>query len=189
MLMPETLRIQSNNSDRTMHNKMKTHLICYDDFRWFSEEVRRKFDDTSRYNIVSFVTVEEYMLYLEKNKANKYSNIAILGAHDTTEQFEMIGRLVGEIKKIDSRNGIILLCTPDKMDEIKRIISSDIDAYISKNTNAMVRLHNAVKKFQSEHAINNFRKRRNFSFYLLAGFIIIYILLIVLAFFKFPIHF
>ncbi len=189
MLMPEMLKIQNNNSDKVMQNKMKTYLICYDDFRWFSEEVRSKFDDTSRYNIVSFVTVEEYMLYLEKNKSVKACKVAILGVHDTTEQFEMIGKLAREIKKIDSGNGIILLCSPDKIDEIKGTIASAIDAFIPKNTNAMVRLHNAVKKFQSEYAINNFRKRRNFSFYLLAGFILIYVILVVLALFEFPVHF
>ena len=168
---------------------MKTQLVCYDDFRWFSEEVRSKFDDTSKYNIVSFVTVEEYMLYIDKNKVNKACKVAILGAHDTTEQFEMIGRLAAEIRKLDSRNAVILLCTPDKMDEIKRIVSADIDAFIPKNTNAMVRLHNAVKKFQSEYAINNFRIRRNFSFYLLAGSVLIYIILLALAFLEFPMHF
>lgn len=171
-----------------MSNKSKTQLICYDDYRWFSEEVRRRFDDTERYTVISFVTVEEFMAYLERGKDKSYCKIAILGAHDTPEQFEMIGRLTREIKKIDEHAGIILVCTPDKTDEIKKVIPSDVDAYIPKNTNAILRLHNAVKKLISEHGISNFRKRRNISFYVLIVFVIIFIALIAVAWFKQP-HF
>ena len=171
-----------------MSSKLRTHLICYDDFRWFSEDVRGRFD-TSRYTIISFVAIEEFMAYMEHNKVHSYCKVAILGAHDTTEQFELIGRLSNEIKKIDSHIGIILVCTPDKIDEIKKIIPSDIDAYIPKNANAILRLHNAVKKLISEHGINNFRKRRNISFYALIGFLILFIILIIIARFKLPQYF
>lgn len=164
-----------------MSSKLKTHLICYDDFRWFSEDVRSRFDDTTRYNLVSFVAFEEFMTYIERNKVHGYCKVAILGAHDTTEQFELIGRLITEIKKIDPGIGIILVCTPDKMEEIKKIIPSNVDAYIPKNANAILRLHNAVKKLISEHGINIFRKRRNFSLYTLIGFLILFIGLIIFA--------
>lgn len=169
-----------------MPNKGKTHLICYDDFRWFSEDVRGRFDDTSRYNIVSFVAFEEFMAYIEKNKVHGYCKVAILGAHDTKEQFELIGRLTAEIKKIDLHIGIILVCTPEKMEEIKKIIPSNVDAYIPKNANAILRLHNAVKKLISEYGINNFRKRRNFSFYALIGFLIFFVILIIIAWLELP---
>jgi hypothetical protein len=172
-----------------MSNKLRTHLICYDDFRWFSEDVRGRFDDTSRYNITSFVAVEEFMAYLERNKDQSFCKIAILGAHDTQEQFELIGRLTTEIRKIDSRIGIILVCTPDKMDEIKRSINSNVDAYIPKNANAILRLHNAVKKLISEHGIINFRKKRNFSFYTLIGFSILLIILFIIAWIELPQYF
>ena len=169
-----------------MSSKAKTHLICYDDFRWFTEDVRGRFDDTSRYNIVSFVAFEEFMAYIERNKVQGYCKVAILGAHDTTEQFELIGRLTAEIKKIDPSIGIILVCTPDKMEEIKKIIPSNVDAYIPKNANAILRLHNAVKKHISEHGINIFRKRRNFSLYALIGFIILFLILIIIAWLELP---
>jgi hypothetical protein len=172
-----------------MPNKLKTFLICYDDFRWFSEEIRGRFDDTARYNVISFVAVEEFMAYLEHSKDQKYCKVAILGAHDTTEQFEMIGRLTHEIKKVDPGTGIVLVCTPDKLEEIKRIIPSNIDAYIPKNANAILRLHNAVKKLISEHGINNFRKRRNFSFYALIGFLILFLVMIIIAWFELPQYF
>lgn len=164
-----------------MSGKHRTHLICYDDFRWFSEDVRGRFDDTSRYNVISFVAVEEFMAYLERNKDHGYCKVAILGAHDTTEQFEMIGRLTNGIRKLDPRIGIILVCTPEKLDEIKKVIPANVDAYIPKNANAILRMHNAVKKQISEHGINNFRKRRNLSSWVLAGFVILFIVLIIIA--------
>lgn len=169
-----------------MSSKGKTYLICYDDFRWFSEDVRGRFDDTSRYNIVSFVAFEEFMAYIERNKVYGYCKVAILGAHDTKEQFELIGRLTAEIKKIDPGIGIILICTPDKMEEIKKIVSSNVDAYIPKNANAILRLHNAVKKLISEYGIDNYRKRRNFSFYALIGFLIFFVILIIIAWLELP---
>lgn len=172
-----------------MSNKLRTHLICYDDFRWFSEDVRGRFDDTARYNIISFVAVEEFMACLERNKDQGFCKVAILGAHDTREQFELIGRLTTEIKKIDSRIGIILVCTPDKMDEIKSIIKSNVDAYIPKNANAILRLHNAVKKLISEYGINNFRKKRNFSFYTSIVFLILFIILFIIARIELPQYF
>ena len=172
-----------------MHSKQKTLLVCYDDFRWFSEDVRSRFDDTSRYNVVSFVTVEEFMAYLERNKDHRYCKVAILGAHDTTEQFEMIGRLTYEIKKVDINTGIILICTNDKLEEIRKIITNNVDDFIPKNANAILRLHNAVKKLISEYGINKFRKRRNFSFYFLIGFIIIFILSVIFAWINLPQYF
>jgi hypothetical protein len=172
-----------------MSGKNRTHLICYDDFRWFSEDVRGRFDDTSRYNVISFVAVEEFMAYLERNKDHVYCKVAILGAHDTTEQFEMIGRLTTTIRKLDPRVGIILVCTPEKLDEIKKIIPANVNAYIPKNANAILRLHNAVKKLISEHGINIFRKKRNLSSWILIGFVILFIVFIIIAWFKLPQYF
>lgn len=169
-------------------NKLKTTLACYDDFRWFSEDVRGRFDDTSKYNISSFVSVDDFMAYLEKGRDHRNCKIAILGTHDTTEQFEMIGRLTAEIKKLDPKIGIILICTPDKIDEIKKIIPANVDAYIPKNANAIIRLHTAVKKMISEYGIINYRKRRNLSLYILAGTVLLFIILFIIARLKFPNH-
>lgn len=167
-------------------NKLKTILACYDDFRWFSEDVRGRFDDTSKYNISSFVSVEDFMAFLEKGRDHRNCKIAILGAHDTTEQFEMIARLTAEIKKLDPKIGIILICTPDKIEEIKKIIQANVDAYIPKNANAVIRLHTAVKKLISEYGIINYRKRRNFSLFVLAGALLLFIILLIIARLKFP---
>lgn len=172
-----------------MAKNIKTHLFCYDDHRGFSEDVRKRFTDTSRYSVMSFQTREEFIGQLEKEKLNNFCKIAILGAHDTKEQYEMIDHLTMEIKKIDPRTGLIVIGPPDKMEEIKKIVNYNIDAFIPKNANSILRIHNTVKKRISEHNIGIFKKRRNFSLYVLLAFLILSALLAIATFFKLPGYF
>lgn len=172
-----------------MAKNVKTLIFCYDDFRGFAEDVKKRFGDESRYKVYSFQTREEFVNTLIEEKENKHCKIAILGAHDTTEQLEMINKLTIELKDIDPSTGIILLGPPDKMDEIKQAIIFNVEAYIPKNNNAVLRIHNIVKKLISEHNINVFRKRRNFSLYVLLAFLIVSILLVIVARFKLPQYF
>lgn len=169
-----------------MATNIKTHLFCYDDHRGFSEDVRKRFTDTARYTVISFQTREEFIDHLEEEKVHNFCKIAILGAHDTKEQFEMIDQLTMEIKKIDARTGLIVIGPPDKMEEIKKTVKHNIDAFIPKNANAILRIHNTVKKLISEHSIGIFKKRRNFSLYVLFAFLFLSVLLIIAAYFKFP---
>jgi DNA-binding NarL/FixJ family response regulator len=167
------------------HGKNKTYLICYDDFRWFTEDVKSHFD-IDQYNIVSFLNEEEFMNYLEKDQNPGYCRIAILGAHDTSEHFTMIGSLAREIKASSPSTGIILIGTHDKMEEIKKVITSGIDSYIPKNANMNLRLQNAVKKLESEYAIIQYGRKRKQAFYSLVGIGIVIILLTALALLKLP---
>ena len=93
------------------------------------------------------------------------------------------------LKKIDHRTGLILIGPPDKMEEIKKTVKFNIDAFIPKNSNSILRIHNTVKKLISEHNIGVFRKRRNISLYVLLSFILMSALLALLAYFKFPQYF
>jgi DNA-binding NarL/FixJ family response regulator len=172
-----------------MAKNVKTHLYCYDDHRGFSEDVRKRFTDQSRYTVVSFQTREEFINHLAAEKENNFCKVAILGLHDTKEQFEMIDQLTVEIKKIDPRTGLILLGPPDKMEVIRKTLKFNIDAYIPKNTNSILRIHNTVKKLISEHSIGIFRKKRNISIYILLGFLLLSALLIIAAYFRFPQYF
>jgi DNA-binding NarL/FixJ family response regulator len=172
-----------------MAKNIRTHLFCYDDHRGFAEDVRKRFTDTSRYTVVSFQTREDFIHHLEKEKDHTFCKVAILGVHDTKEQLEMIGHLAVEIKKIDPKTGILLLGTPDKIDEIRKTIKFSIAAYIPKNGNTILRIHNTVKKLISEHSIGIFTRRRNLSFYVLMAFIFLSVLFIVIAFLKLPQYF
>ncbi len=172
-----------------MPRNIKTHLYCYDDHRGFSEDVRKRFTDLSRYGVLSFQTREDFIDHLEAEKENNFCKVAILGLHDTMEQFEMVDQLTMEVKRIDPRTGLILLGPPDKMELIKKSLKFNIDAYIPKNANSILRIHNTVKKLISEHSIGIFRKKRNISLYILLGFLILSLLFVLFAFFRLPQYF
>jgi DNA-binding NarL/FixJ family response regulator len=165
---------------------IKTHIFCYDDHRGFSEDVRRRFTDSSRYKVLSFNTREEFINQLEEERDHNFCKIAIIGLHDTGEQYDMINQLAREIMKIDHRTGLILIGPADKIEEIKKAERFNVDAYIPKNTNSILRLHNIVKKLISEHNINVFRKRRNFTLYVFLIFFLACILLILITRLKLP---
>jgi DNA-binding NarL/FixJ family response regulator len=172
-----------------MAKKLITYLFCYDDHRSFSEDVRKRFADETRYSVVSFPTRDELIGSLEAIKESSFCKIAILGLHDNKDQIAMIERMTIEIKKLDHRTGLILVGPPDKIEEIKKTVKFNIDAFIPKNANSILRIHNTVKKLISEHNIGVFRKRRNISLYVLMSFVIISALLALIAYFKLPHYF
>ena len=172
-----------------MAKNTKTHLYCYDDHRGFSEDVRKRFTDLTRYTICSFPTREEFINQLDADKEHNFCKIAILGLHDTAEQFEMIEHLTLDIKRIDQRTGLILLGPQDKMEAIKKVLKFNIDAYIPKNGNSILRIHNTVKKLISEHSLVIFRKKSKYSIYVLLGFLLLSVIILIVAFFRLPQYF
>jgi len=172
-----------------MAKSTKTNIICYDDHRGFSEEVRKKFSDTARYTVLSFQTREEFIDHLIEVREHNFCKIAIIGMHDTKEQYEIIDHLTMEIKRIDYRIGLILLGPADKIEEIRKTVKFNIEAYIPKNANTILRINNIVKKLISEHNIGIFKKRRNFSLYVLLTFLLLSAMLILVAYFKLPQYF
>jgi DNA-binding NarL/FixJ family response regulator len=172
-----------------MKKTVKTYLFCYDPYRNFSDDVRKRFADKSKYTVITFHNLEDFSDHLEKQKEHNFCKVAILGLQDNKENFETIDHLTIDIKRIDPSTGIILLCPQDKTDEIKKTIRMNIDSYIPRNANQVLRIHNTVKKLISEHSLLIYRRRRNFSFYFLLGFLAVSILLAVIAYFRFPQYF
>ena len=172
-----------------MAKNIKTHLYCYDDHRAFAEDVRKRFTDTKRYTVLTFQAREEFLSHIESERLHNFCKVAILGMHETKEQFEMIEQLTMEVKRIDQRTGLILVGPQDKMDEIRKAVKFNIDAYIPKNANSILRIHNTVKRLISQHSIGIFKKRRNFSFYVLLAFLLISALFAIIAYFKLPGYF
>jgi hypothetical protein len=172
-----------------MAHTIMTYLICYDEHRSFTEDVRRRFSDTSRYIVTSFHTRKEFMdNYAEDPNAGS-CKVAIIGVPDAKEQFEMIEEMTMEVKRIDQKTGLILIVPGDKMEDLKKIVRFNIDAYIPKNANAVLRIHNTVKKLISEHSISIYRKRRNMALYVLLAFMLLSALIVLLARIKLPRYF
>jgi len=163
-----------------------THLICYDDHRVYSEDVRKRFSDTSRYTVESFHSQQEFIDHFRKETENKSCKVAIIGVPDAEEQFQMIENLTMEVKKPDRDTGLILLVPGEKMEALKKVVRTNIDAYVPRNANAILRIHNTVKRLLSEHNISIYRKRRNFSLYVLLAFLILSALLILIAYIRVP---
>jgi DNA-binding NarL/FixJ family response regulator len=167
----------------------KTYIFCYDDHRGFSEDIKKRFTDAARYSVKSFQTGEDFIADFEAESKNKSCKVAILSVHDNAEQLEKVDKLTVEIKKIDLLTGLILVGTADKMEEIRKTMKFNIDAYIPRNSNSILRIHNIVKKLISEHNIRNFRKKRNLSIYLLLAFLAMSGLLILVSYFRLPHYF
>ena len=172
-----------------MAKPVKTYLFCFDDHRNFSEDVKKRFSDQSRYTVIVFHNIEDLLKHLVREKDHNFCKVAILGLQDNRENFEIIDHLTVEIKKIDGSTGIILLGPADKIEEIKKAIRINIDSYIPRNANQVLRIHNTVKKLISEHSLLIYRKKRNFSLYFLMIFIAVAMVFTVIALFKLPIYF
>lgn len=166
-----------------------TNLICYDDHRLFIEDVRKKFSDTSKYRVESFHSQEEFTGHLKKLAKSKSCKVVLIGIPDDMEHFEAIGKLTAEISKPNTDTNIILIAPPGKIEELKKAVKFNIDAYIPRNSNAILRIHNEVKKLISEYNIAIYRKRKYISLYILFIFLIICIVVAVIAYFKLPNYF
>jgi DNA-binding NarL/FixJ family response regulator len=167
-----------------MAKATNTHLFCLDDHKSFSEDVRKRFSDTNRYTVSVYHNREDFINHLIREKEHKFCKVAILGLHDSKENLEMIDHLTIEIKKIDPSTGIIILSPPEGIDEIKRSIRFNIDSYIPRNANTILRIHNTVKRLISEHSLLIYRKRRNFSFYVLIAVFLLSLLIAIAICFK-----
>ncbi len=165
------------------------HLICYDDHRIISEDLRKRFSDLSKYKVECFHSRRDFTAVLEKPAEKRSCRIALIVIPEKSDQPVMFGKMTDGISRTDPDAGIILIVPAGRMDEIKKIIKFNIDAYITFNSNAILRIHNEVKKLVSEHSINIYRKRRNLSLYILAAYIILAAFSMLIAYFRLPAYF
>ncbi len=172
-----------------MTGKLTTHIFCYDDYRSFSDDVKKRFSDTFRYKVSSFVTTRDLIANLEEDKEHALCKVAIIGMHDNKEQIREIIGFIEEIIKIEPAIGIILLIPADKVEDVKKIMKFNISAYIPRNSNSILRIHNIVKKLISENSIIHYRKKSNFSITVVLIFVIVLVLMILIARFKLPLYF
>jgi DNA-binding NarL/FixJ family response regulator len=167
----------------------QTYLFCFDEHRTFFEDVRKRFSDTSKYKVVSFSSKEELLKHLTGEKEHGFCKVAVLVLYEVKENGFLIENLTREIKKIDPETGLILVYPGEIAEDIKKTIKFNIDAYIPRNSNSILRLHNIVKRLISKHNLEIFRKRRNRSLYILIAFLLLCAIVVLLAYLKLPEYF
>jgi len=167
----------------------QSYLFCFDDHRSFSEDVKKRFSDQSKYMVLVAHNREDFLRNLEKEKDHNFCKVAIIGLHESKENFEMADHLISDIKKIDAGTGILLLAPPEKMEELKKTARYNVDSYIPRNANTLLRVHNTVKKLMSEHSLLIFRRKRAVSMYVLGIFIVISLIFLAVARFRLPMYF
>ncbi|HOU01346.1 MAG: hypothetical protein GT600_06355 [Bacteroidales bacterium] len=166
-----------------------TYLICFDDHRNFTDDIRKRFSDNTRYTVLSFITQSDFTEHFIREKENKSCKVAIIGVPDVLDNYDLVEKLTSEIKKSDPMAGIILLINGEKLELVKKAVRTNIDAYIPRNSNSILRIHNTVKRLISIHNISTFRKKRNLALYVLLSFILLSVLILVISFFKAPQYF
>ncbi|MBN2632561.1 MAG: hypothetical protein JXR66_03330 [Bacteroidales bacterium] len=166
-----------------------TYIFCYDDHRSFTDEVKKRFSDSERYVVESYHNPDDFLENIKKERDGRSCRVAIIGVPDSFEQYDTIAQMTLEIKKADRSTGIILLVHQDKLHELKKAVVFNIEDYIPRNSNAVLRIHNNVKRLISEKNISIFRKRRNMSLYVLLGFAILIAILLLVARIKLPHYF
>jgi len=166
-----------------------TYIFCYDDHRSFTDEVKKRFSDSERYMVESYHNPGDFLENVRKERDSRSCRVAIIGVPDSAGQYDKIAEMTVEIKKADTNTGIILLVHQDKLDGLRKTVVFNIDAYIPRNSNAVLRIHNNVKRLISERNIAIFRKRKILSLYALLAFLILIILMFLVARIKLPQYF
>jgi hypothetical protein len=167
----------------------QTYLFCLDENRAFFDDVRKRFSDASKYKVISFTSHTEFLKQLTAEKEHRFCKVAVLIIHEIRENGAQIEKLTREIKNTDPETGLILIYPAEIGEAIKKAVKFNIDAYIPRNSNSILRLHNIVKRLISKHSLEIFRKRRNRSLYILLAFLLFCALAILLAYLKMPEYF
>jgi DNA-binding NarL/FixJ family response regulator len=168
---------------------IRTYIACLDDHRNFSEDIRKRFSDTSKYTVSVTHNREDLVKSLGQEKGPDIFRIAILGLHDSKDNFEYTENIAADIKAHDRNTAILVLASPDKLDDIRESLGNLVSSCIPRNANSVLRIHNTVKKLVSEHNLTYHRNRRNISARILIAFLILCALLILVARFLLPGYF
>jgi len=164
----------------------KTFLFCYDDHKNFSDDIKKRFSDSERYIVVPTTSRNDLLKLIGTEASTHACKVVIIAIHDSKEHLEMADHLTMEIKNICSDIGIILLVQGDKMDDVRKAIRFNIDSYIPRNDNSILRIHNTVKKIISRHNLEVNGKKRKQSLYVLLIFILVSLIILLVSYFRLP---
>jgi hypothetical protein len=172
-----------------MEKTIQTLIFCFDDHRSFSEDIRKRFSDSTKYILNVSHNREDLLRSLVSRKEDKACKVALIGLNESKESIEMADKLISDIKKIDRSTGIILHAPEDKIEELRRSARINVDSYIPRNSNAILRIHNTIKKLISEHSLLIYRRKRELSTYILVAFVLVSVIFALVARFRLPMYF
>jgi len=167
----------------------KTHIFCLDDHRAFGEEIKKRFSDTSKYEVTVSHNEDDFLKLFFAEKSKKVCKVIIIGMHDSRDNYQVTEDLISKIKSTNPETGILLIVNPEKVEEASKKLRFNVDLFIPRNSNMILRVHNAVKKHISGHNLRICRKRRNISLMVLAVFLAVSLIILFIARLKFPHYF
>jgi hypothetical protein len=167
----------------------QAYLFCLDEHRTFSEDVKKRFSDTSKYRVIPASSQHEFLKTIENEKDHHFCKIAVITIYEAKEQRLVIENLAKAVKETDPSASLILVHPVDRGEEINKTVKFNIDGFIPRNDNAIIRLHNIVKRLIGFHNLEISRKRRKRSLVFLVIFAVLSAILLLLAYFKYPIYF
>jgi hypothetical protein len=172
-----------------MADREFTYLFCLDDKRSYSVEVKRRFNDTSRYMVFVSPSRHELLNLVTEYLPRPGFKIAILPYYNIPDQSEPVQVLASEIQRISPDLSIVLLVHGESPEEV--VVKSGIDAYswVPASNNSILRIHNSVKKLISEKSLEIRTRKRNIAFRLLVAFLLLAVIALVTARFRFPHYF
>lgn len=172
-----------------MAARSRTAVICLDDHRNFSDDIRKRFTDTSRYEVSVYHNGDDLLKNFTSLKQGAGCRIVLIGIHDTKESRTAVEVLVEKIKTHEPAAGILIIVNPEKIEEARRELRFNIDGFVPRNSNMVLRIHNAVKKHISEYNLDIYRKRRKISVIFLVAGIILSLIILIIARSRFPLYF
>ncbi len=166
-----------------------TYLFCLDDKRSYSVEVKRRFNDASRYMVFVSQSRNELLNLVKEYIPRKGYKIAILPYYNLPDMSEPVQALAKEIQRISQGLSIVLLVHGDSPEET--VQKSGIEAYswVPASNNSILRIHNSVKKLISEKSLEVRTRRRKFAFRLFLAVLLVSLFGVVAAYLRFPQYF
>ena len=108
---------------------VKTHIVCLDDHKTFSEEVRNRFSDAEKYIVKITHNREDLMRALNNGKETDIFRIVIMGLSDSRENIEYTDSIISDIKEYNPETAILLITPQDKTEDIRNSMKSKADTF------------------------------------------------------------
>jgi hypothetical protein len=156
-----------------MKGSGQTFIFCLDDYRSFSEDLKKRFSDPNKYRFISSDSYSDIMMQFRNTGKRCACKVVVINIYESNDQSSKVEELTRDLRQINQATGLILVYSPEKSEEIKKTFVFNIDAYIPRNGNTIPRIHNAIKKIVSEYNFKASRKRFNLSLYVLIAFLIL----------------